>query len=408
MSGVEDFDLGAVSGGESDSSSHYEPEDIQVLSTAQLGSNVSELRDALKDSQLKQQSLVHRHKALQTKYDALKASKSAAATRKNGCKSLLTSNVNDIALAGGRFFFVFELWVDGPNLECERPSGMDPLNSQHYADGCSEVIAIAAELYSSLPPNLQEGLADPRWRPSFKKIFLQCTMSERGTAVHAACNITGELFGVSPVFFCSCFAGRASIPELQRLIRDPTKQAEDYPLWAPMLFPDRNCEGENRLAVEELAKYLKSVLLGASLLNGDPAGRHTLRSQLWGITKTTPGMIALAATVVQRVDLHISLPPAELHVTQLMFLGGVTRVNWKDCFRLYKQTILRMPPQYYNFLLAWYNIRIFGPTSIASAPMDPPSLQQQGADDIDDLIRRMTANVDIGRPLSAVSIAQDR
>ncbi|KAN0128296.1 hypothetical protein V8E53_013880 [Lactarius tabidus] len=363
MSGVEDFDLGAVSGRESDSSSHYEPEDIQVLSTAQLGSNISKLRDALKDSQLKRQSLVHRYKALQTKYDVLKASKSTAATRKNSCKSLLTGNDNDIALAGGRFFFMFELWVNGPNLKCERPSGVDPLNSQHYADGRSEAIAIAAELYSSLPPNLQEGLADPRRRPSFKKIasvlnstFLQRTMSERGTAVHAAHNIAGELFGVSPAFFRSRFAGRASIPELQGLIRDPTKQAEDYPLWAPMLFPDRNCEGENPLAVEELAKL----------------------------------------TFVCGPDQTFSK------------LGGVTRVNWKDHFRLYKQTILQMPPQYYNFLLAWYNIRIFGPTSIASAPIDPPSLQQQGADDVDDLIRCMTANVDVGQPLSTVSITQDR
>ncbi|KAN0141534.1 hypothetical protein V8E53_000779 [Lactarius tabidus] len=40
--------------------------------------------------------------------------------------------------------------------------------------------------------------------------------------------------------------------------------------------------------------------------------------------------------------------------------------------------------------------------------MDPPSLPQQGANDIDNLIRHMTTNVDIGQPLSAVSIAQDR
>jgi hypothetical protein len=93
-----------------------------------------------------------------------------AETQKSGCKSLLTGDDNDIALAGGWFFFMFELWVDGSILECGCPSGVDPLNPQCYANGHSETLAIAAELYSSLPQHLQEGLADPRWRPSLKKI----------------------------------------------------------------------------------------------------------------------------------------------------------------------------------------------------------------------------------------------
>jgi hypothetical protein len=68
----------------------------------------------------------------------------------------------------------------------------------------------------------------------------------------------------------------------------------------------------------------------------------------------------------------------------------------RNNFWFYKQTILQMPPQYYKFLLSWYDSRVFLLTSIALASANSPSFPQQGADDIDDLIRCMTANVDIG------------
>lgn len=54
-------------------------------------------------------------------------------------------------------------------------------------------------------------------------------------------------------------------------------------------------------------QFLKTILLGISSLGGgDPAGRRASKSSLWGITKTTPGMIALAATVVRSFSLSMA------------------------------------------------------------------------------------------------------
>ena len=37
-------------------------------------------------------------------------------------------------------------------------------------------------------------------------------------------------------------------------------------------------------------------------MEGDPMGRHASKATLWELTVTTPGMIALAATVVSTVS----------------------------------------------------------------------------------------------------------
>ena len=65
----------------------------------------------LKESQLGHQRLSVKYKDLRTKYEALKASTKSAKV-KNGRKPLSTDD-KAIALAGGRFAFAYELWVDG-------------------------------------------------------------------------------------------------------------------------------------------------------------------------------------------------------------------------------------------------------------------------------------------------------
>lgn len=50
------------------------------------------------------------------------------------------------------------------------------------------------------------------------------------------------------------------------------------------------------------SQFLKIILHGRSSIEGDPAGRRASKATLWGLTATTPGMIALAATVVSTVS----------------------------------------------------------------------------------------------------------
>ncbi|KAF8268766.1 hypothetical protein EI94DRAFT_1700013 [Lactarius quietus] len=377
MSDAEDFDLGA-DGGESDSSSHYDPQEMPILSNVQL--DASELRKALKDAQLKYQSLFHRYKALQTKYNASKSTKSAPA--KKGRRSMLSGEDKEITLARGRFSFAFELWVDDPVFERDCPSGLDPLTPERYRTKHAEELAITAELYDSLPLHLQEALADPRRRTSFKKIFLQQVKQERANTVHTARLVAGEIFNLSPMYFRSQF-DRADIPELQELLTDTRRPEEKYPRWPAMLFPNRDCENTNAFAVEELPK---TILHGVSSLGGDPAGRRAPRASLWGITKTTPGMIALAATILTFV-----CGPDQVFSEKSK---GPSNVGWRDRFRDYKQAILRFPPQ------------IFPAKSGASTSANSTLTSQQGPNDIDDLIRRMTVNIDVGQSLCAPAIPQ--
>ncbi|KAF8274705.1 hypothetical protein EI94DRAFT_1794000 [Lactarius quietus] len=326
MLDAEVFDLGA-DGGDSDSSSHYDPQEMPVLSNMQL--DTSELCKALKDTQLKYQSLFHRYNALQTKYNTLKSTKSVPL--KKGRRSMLSGEDKEITLAGGWFSFVFELWVDDPVFECDHPSGLDPLNPEHYHTKHAEGLTITAELYSSLPLHLQEALADLRQQTSFKKIFLQQVKQECTNTVHTAHLVAGEIFNLSLVYFHSQF-DCADIPELQELLTDTCRPLEKYPRWPVMLFPNKDCENMNAFAVEELPKFLKTILHGVSSLGSDPAGRRAPRASLWGITKMTPGMIALVATILTFV-----CGPNQVFSEKSK---GPSNVSWREHFQDYKQAIL--------------------------------------------------------------------
>ena len=82
---------------------------------------------------------------------------------------MLSGDDKAIALAGGRFAFAYEPWVDGSALDREHPSGVDPLNKERYSSTRAQELAITAELYDSLPSHLQNELMSDRRRPSFKK-----------------------------------------------------------------------------------------------------------------------------------------------------------------------------------------------------------------------------------------------
>ena len=45
-------------------------------------------------------------------------------------------------------------------------------------------------------------------------------------------------------------------------------------------------------------QVLRLVLHGVSAMYGEGSGKRSSKGALWGVKKTTPGMIAMAATVV--------------------------------------------------------------------------------------------------------------
>ncbi|KAF8263943.1 hypothetical protein EI94DRAFT_1703633 [Lactarius quietus] len=226
---TEDFDLNEnVDDSEMLDDSFLNIHLIIPLSTLQID-NV-ELQKVLKETQLNFQGLKVKYKDLFTKYKASKSSSKSASVKK-GHKSVGIDN-KEIMLASSHFAFAYELWVNGTILELERPSGMDPLSNQRYSETSTEKLAISEELYSSLSPLLQDALTN------------ECLNL---TYFHAK-------------FDC------AEIPELQRLLQDPDKR-EKYLVLAPMIFPNRDCSNyKNVLAVKELLKFLRTILLGVTNL----------------------------------------------------------------------------------------------------------------------------------------------
>ncbi|KAH9055116.1 hypothetical protein EDB83DRAFT_2521326 [Lactarius deliciosus] len=373
-------------------SSHGDP----PISTVQL--TPGELQTVLKDTQLKYQKLEQKFKTLHTKYNSLKSSKSANV--KKAC-TVLVGNEREIKHAGARFSFAYELWVDESIFHIDHPEGVDPLNVKRYNTALTQKVAIAAELYKSLPPHLQEELADPRRRKSFMKLFLEQLRQERANTISTTRRVVGEILEVDTAHFRSK-VDHSKIKKLQDLLVDTQNPnlENKYPALAAVLFPSRDCSSTSPFAVEELPLFLKTILFGVSSLGGDPTGNRTPKSILWGLKKTTLGMIALAATVICQFP-HLRAQLSD--VKQIMFVcgpdktfsertKGPTNIEWGDRFLTYKQMVLSFPPNYYTFLLSWYDERVFL-TSSTSESRNLSSTPQQGLkalNPVDDLIQRMS------------------
>ncbi|KAH9039003.1 hypothetical protein EDB85DRAFT_2141567 [Lactarius pseudohatsudake] len=371
---------------------------VSCQSVSQLDN--TELREVLKGTQLKYQKLAHKYNSLRIEYDALKATKSTGSKARKS----LSGEDREVGHAGARFVFAYELWVDCSILENnDRPLGVDPHNPDRYDSRSTQELAIIAEVYESLPSHLQEALADPRRRPSFITLFQTHAKTERATIVHTARQIAGQLLKLDAEYFHSQY-DRAAIPELKALLYNPSKPEEKYPPFPPMLFPSNDCNSTSPFMVKELARFLKSILFGLSTLGGDAAGRRAPKSILWGITETTPGMIALAATVLTFV-----CGPDQTFSEKSK---GQSCVDWGERFLLYKQAILKFPPQYYEELISWYNAQIFGTrkdktatSESTSAKKPPPPRGRFGA--VDDLIQRM-GSTGVTSPSSSTTVAPDR
>jgi len=91
--------------------------------------------------------------------------------RARGRKSVLSNEDKDISLAGGRFSFAYELWVDSKMLNLECPIGVD-IESHRCYDGSplEQEMAIIAEVYASLSPSLWLILSTPSRKESFKSV----------------------------------------------------------------------------------------------------------------------------------------------------------------------------------------------------------------------------------------------
>jgi len=83
---------------------------------------------------------------------------------------VLSSEDKEISLAGGRFSFAYELWVDSKTLDLMCPIGVDIESPRHYDSALEQEMATIAEVYSSLLPSLGLILSTPSRKEAFKSV----------------------------------------------------------------------------------------------------------------------------------------------------------------------------------------------------------------------------------------------
>jgi hypothetical protein len=141
-------------------------------------------------------------------------------------------------------------------------------------------------------------------------------------------------------------------------------------------------------------------------MDGEGSGKHSSKGALWGVKKTTPGMIAMAATVVSTLAPVFSEWTWKITPLQLTFAcgpdatfsdktRGPTNIDWKQCFNQYKQAILLLPSELSAGLFAWYDQHIFG--SILASSASNTTAHAQGHGDVDELIEWLQCQAIVAR-----------
>ncbi|KAI0299212.1 hypothetical protein BC826DRAFT_996021 [Russula brevipes] len=298
-----------------------------------------ELLESLKTSQLFQQQLVQRYKELKKK---CMEAESRVPSRTRGAVS----------------------W----HIQHGTPPDVDPLSPLRYDYAETQSLAIVSELYESLTPALQEELATPSSRQSFKDAFTCQFNQERSNAVHLARDIAGQLLNVDSRIIGS-EPERVKSPVLLALLHNPKKPGEKYPLWASMLFSSQDCNHGEPLKVHALRQFIKAFLFGK---------KACIEGHSVGLTKTTPGMIAAAATM-----LTFACGPDSTFSAAKSASG----VDWGQRHTCYKAFVLKLPLAYRTRLFSWYDEYIFG----AKEPVpDNTNTSSAAFNDVDELIQQLS------------------
>ncbi|KAH8978620.1 hypothetical protein EDB92DRAFT_1987350 [Lactarius akahatsu] len=349
-----------------------DPGDIANLALSQSTalmppSNLSDqqLREMLKASQIHQQMLENQLKELRIDYEELEAANKSTKTSRAAKKTLKGESL-EISRAGGMFSVFGELWLSKTTLGIPLPEGVDPLNPSRYNDpaGGSEARAVIAELYSHLKPHLQLALADDDRCESFKEIYLAQFNQERADTVHAARLFASQLFdgvNLSPRLFArKSVNDRMTSTELKNLLGNPRQPGVAYPSFPRLIYPNYDVTSNRPYRSMALIKFLRIKLWGPSSIEDETVAKRATKGVLWDLDGATPGMIAMAATV-----LTYACSPDQTFSEKSL---GPSRISWGQCFKCHKRAILSFPTAHRNDLLSWYNKKLFGKDPDISEP----------------------------------------
>ncbi|KAI0258012.1 hypothetical protein BC834DRAFT_975855 [Gloeopeniophorella convolvens] len=264
---------------------------------------------------------------------------------------------------------------------------------------------IAAELILSLPDHLRAALDDSTRHVTFKNMFVSKHQQERANLVRDARALAPlalvtffvdkipdpqddkkrilppGVHGPGTTFFESSAAAgsqRAQHPRLRQLFHNPEKPMERYPVWPAMIFEDHNTDGPGVFLAEELIALWKHMIFksagtpdGAGS-SGRKSGRQSKGKQ-WGLTKTTPAMIATSAVLAQ----FVCSEDTTFHSTDQT---GPSGVSWRARWNLYKQTLLSLPDNFRQVLLSRWDAELFAARPTPEGSGGNPSKAEEVSD----------------------------
>ncbi|KAI9444317.1 hypothetical protein H4582DRAFT_2071884 [Lactarius indigo] len=339
-----------------------------------------QLHEMLKASQIHQQMLGNELKALRIDYEELEEVNNLKSTKTSrAAKGSLEGESREISLARGRFSVVGELWVKKTTLGIPFPEHLDPLDPSRYNDpaGGSEARGVITELYRDLKPHLWLALVDPDQSMMFKNIFLKQLDQECANSAHAVRPYVPRFFdglNLSSALFARNF-DRTTSPELQKLLGSPAKPSMTYAPFPRLIFPDYDVSSHRPY----WSMFLKLIFYGPSSIDGEATAKRLTKGVIWGVNLATPGMIAMAATLLT----YVCSPDQSFSERTL----GPSHIPWGQCFNCHKCAILSFPATHCKDLLSWYDKVLFGKdpdsTELSSSDNSGPSTRNGYANDSD-------------------------
>ncbi|KAH9975661.1 hypothetical protein BJV74DRAFT_798765 [Russula compacta] len=151
-----------------------------------------------------------------------------------------------------------EPWVDELIFNIEPPASIDPMSTVHYTNNHQWDLAVAAELYESLPSNLQSVLKDELHRKSFINMFLCNLKQECTNIVQTAWDVATYLLSIQAAYFVTDY-DHTQVPQLVKHLSDPTRPEKKYPLLASVLYTEEDKDCHQPFKCEALLGLLIGV-----------------------------------------------------------------------------------------------------------------------------------------------------
>ncbi|KAI0739988.1 hypothetical protein C8Q80DRAFT_1274996 [Daedaleopsis nitida] len=161
----------------------------------------------------------------------------------------------------------------------------DNIDFSRYEDG------LLADLYHHVPASMHHVMRSPK---IFQELFTKGVNASRSTVTNRVRSNAPAIYGLDSTIFRK---RKPLHPELLRRLKWDLN-VEGYPKLPPVLYSQFTLDRNGLFISDTMVNILSVICLGErSITSERTSGTPPVFAKKWGLTKTTPGMIALAATM---------------------------------------------------------------------------------------------------------------